>query len=246
MKQVHHIAPQNHSAPIMISDYKPVFKNTMDLKALRQLVKNGETAKVEFKLKTNHPDKIMKEVVAFANTDGGLLLLGVSDDRQVKGLPFADEDCFIIQKAIEKYIYPKIDYEIERIRIEGEYEVLIFHIPTSPFKPHYVDTDGIEENRKAYVRIHDKSVQASREMREVLKGQRKGKDLRFSFGSKEQLLMKYLESNKHITSRQFAELADIPKKSASRTLILLVLTNVLQILPNENMEDFFAVKAVRV
>lgn len=230
----------------MISDYKPIFKNTLDLKGLKQLVKGGETVNVEFKLKTNHPDKIMKEVVAFANTTGGLLLLGVSDDRQIKGLRFADEDCFIIQKAIEKYIYPKIDYEIERVRIEGEYEVLIFHIPLSPFKPHYVDTDGIELNRKAYVRIADKSVQASREMREVMKGQRKGKELRFAFGPKERLLMKYLESNKAITSRQFAEVAKIPKKSASRTLILLVLTNVLQIIPKENMEDHFAMKAVNV
>lgn len=228
----------------MTTDFQPVFISTMDLKSLKSLVRQGETGKVEFKLKTNHPEKIMKEVVAFANSTGGLLLLGISDDRQVKGLRFADEDCFIIQQAIEKYIYPKIDYEIERVKVEGEYEVLIFHIGESPFKPYYVDIDGQVENRKAYVRIGDKSVQASREMREVLKGQRKGKELRFSFGPKEKLLLKYLEANRYITSRKFAEIADIPKKSASRTLILLVLTNILQILPKENMEDYFALKPV--
>lgn len=220
-------------------EYMPPEKYSSDSYKLKNLVKEGEGARLEFKLKTNHPDKIVKEIVAFANTKGGKLLIGVSDDKQLKGLKFADEDSFILQKAIEKYIYPMIEYEIEKVRLEDEKEVLIFDIPESPLKPHFVDLDGTIENRKSFIRVADKSIQASKEVREILKGQRKGKDLRFVYGDKERALLQYLNEKGFITISKFAEMADISKKQASRTLVLLSLTNVLKVLPMDIGEDHF-------
>lgn len=220
-------------------DYHPTITISTDIKSVKELVKKGEGARLEFKLKTNHPEKIVKEVVAFANTNGGKLLIGVSDDCKIMGLRFADEDSFILQKAIEEYIYPMIDYSIEKVRVEGEYEILVFDIPASPLKPHYVDLDGVVENRKAYVRVEDKSIQASKELREILKGKRKGKDLRFVFGDKERVLMKYLSDNQSITVSEYASITGITKKQASRTLVLLSLTNVIKVIPKDNGEDRF-------
>lgn len=220
-------------------DYTHLEKQSIDQKSLKNLVRDGEGAHLEFKLKTNHPDKIVKEIVAFANTKGGKLLIGVSDDKQIKGLKFADEDLFILQKAIEKYIYPTLKYEIGKVRLDDEKEVLVFIIPESPEKPHFVDLDGILENRKSYIRVADKSIQASKEVREILKGQRKGKELRFAYGDKERVLLKYLSEHSHITISKFAELVGIPKKQASRTLVLLSLTSVLKVLPMDVGEDHF-------
>ena len=220
-------------------EYKPLEKHSIDQKSLKHLVREGEGANLEFKLKTNHPDKIVKEIVAFANTRGGKLLIGVSDDKQIKGLKFADEDLFILKKAIEKYIYPVVDYEIEKVILDDEKEVLVFEIPESPMKPHFVDLDGLAESRKAYIRVADKSIQASKEVREILKGQRKGKELRFVYGEKEKVLFRFLNDNKFITISKFADLVGITKKQASRTLVLLSLTNVLKVFPMDIGEDHF-------
>ncbi len=222
----------------MILDYKLPHLSKMTLKDLKLMVKQGEGQRMEFKLKTNHPEKIIREVVAFANADGGKLLIGISDDREVIGLKFADEDEYVLQKYIAKHIFPAIEYDIERIRTEGEKEVLLFNIKAGDTKPYYVDLDGNPENRKAYVRAADKSVQASREMREILKGRRKAKNIRFQFGDKEKQLMEYVDNNGFITVSAFSEIAKIPKKSASRTLILLVLGNVLKVQAHEE-EDVF-------
>jgi predicted HTH transcriptional regulator len=81
-------------------------------------------------------------------------------------------------------------------------------------------------------------VQASREIREILKGRRKSKNIRFQFGDKEKQLMEYIENNGYITVSEFAEVAKIPKRIASRTLILLVLGNVLKVQAHEE-EDVF-------
>jgi predicted HTH transcriptional regulator len=224
----------------MILEYKPAQKSSFDIKALKELVKQGEGKYIEFKLKTNHPEKIVREVVAFANSSGGKLIIGVDDDKSIKGLKFADEDEYIMIKALERYIYPAVEYEIDRVVVEGEREVLVFNIPPSLFKPHYVDLEGNSETRRAYVRVADKSVQASKEVREILKGERKDLNIRFHYGEKEKALMRYLVDNQHITVETFANVANIPRKLASRTLVLLVLANVLKIQPHELQDLFLA------
>ena len=214
----------------------------MDLRELKELVRKGEGKNIEFKLKANHPEKIIREAVAFANSEGGFLLIGVGDDKSIKGLKFADEDEYILIKTINERISPPIEYDLERIRVESEREVLVFKIKNSAIKPHFVNLDGIIENRKAYVRVEDKSVQASKEVREILKGETKGRNIKFHFGDKEKVLMQYLENNSFITLKTFAEIATISTKVASQTLVVLVLANVLKIKPNEQ-GDLFVVAA---
>lgn len=223
---------------MQLLDYKLPSKTSKDTRELKNLVRQGEGKHIEFKLKTNHPEKIIREMVAFANSNGGKLIIGIADDGEIKGLKFADEDDYVLQKAISKHIIPPIAYDIERVVLENEREILIFDVKESIQKPHYIDLDGIVDNRLAYVRVDDKSVQASREVREIMKGERKGLDIRFHFGEKEKILMEYLDKQAFITLSMFAEIANIPRKIASRTLILLVLAHVLQIQPKEG-EDLF-------
>jgi hypothetical protein len=54
---------------------------------LKNLVRFGETDRVEFKTKLPSDDIIVQNMSAFANTDGGILLIGVSDDGEIIGIP---------------------------------------------------------------------------------------------------------------------------------------------------------------
>jgi predicted HTH transcriptional regulator len=209
-----------------------------ELKDLRQLVRQGEGQKLEFKLKSNHPDKIMKEIVAFANSEGGKLLIGVADNKELIGLKYPDEDEYIISKSIEKFIFPEVNYKLQKVRLDNEKEVLVYDILASENKPHCLDLKGIPDERKIFVRSADKSIQASKEVKEILKGKKKDKGYKFAYGEKENLLMKYLDQNREVTVTKFSELAEIPKKIASRTLVLLVLAGVLKVNPSETEDTF--------
>jgi predicted HTH transcriptional regulator len=210
----------------------------MDLKELRTLVRQGEGFQLEFKLKATHPEKIVREMVAFANSGGGKLLVGIADDKSIQGVKFGEEEEFVLTRAIEKYCHPQIPYSLEKLVLPDEREVLIYTIAPSENKPHYVRPEQPETPGKVYVRVEDRTVQASKEMREVLKGERKQRGYRFQFGEKEKMLMQYLGLHPFITVDGFASLAAIPRQAASRTLVLLVLANVLAIQPEEE-EDFF-------
>ena len=209
----------------------------MNVKELKNLVRQGEGTSLEFKLKASHPEKIIREMVAFANSKGGKLLVGVGDDKTIPGLKFVDEEEYILVRAIERNCFPPLRYEIERIAITDERDVLVFNIPKSKEKPHFVHLEN-EEHRKAYVRVKDRSVQASREVKQILR--RENEDgIKFTYGEKEKILMLYLAENQKITIEKFAEIAKISLRSASHTLVLLVLSNVLKIQPDEVMDWYY-------
>ncbi len=58
----------------------------MEALELLEIISQGETSKVEFKGNIDSPDKLNAEMVAFANSLGGLLIIGVDDNGDVKGL----------------------------------------------------------------------------------------------------------------------------------------------------------------
>lgn len=213
-------------------------RSGMDLKALKELVRRGESESLEFKLKANHPEKIIREVVAFANSNGGILLVGVSDDKSIPGLKFVDEEEYILVRAIDKFCTPKINYRLERISVSNDREVLVFRIPKSIEKPHYVLTNPDSEQKKAYIRLQDKSIQASKEVRQILKWKDKAQNVQFRYGRKEEILMKYLGENQTITVAILAQIAKIPLWLASKTLITLVLANVLLLIPDETEDKY--------
>lgn len=203
---------------------------------LKNLVRQGENQFIEFKTKVKYPHKIVKELVAFANSKGGILFLGVSDDGQINGLKFPEDDYFDMERAIEKYCFPMFTYTVKVVPLDNGQSVLIYKVNQSIDKPHYVQVSE-DESPVCYVRVEDKSIQASKELRTILRREYE-EGVKFTYGETEKLLVNYLQQNKSITLNQFKELVNIPEWLASRKLILLVLTNVLKLVPSE-LEDTY-------
>lgn len=180
----------------------------------------------------------MREVVAFANTSGGTLLIGVADNGELPGVKFPDEDTFVMEKGFARYISPRVYYTKEEVMLENGRPVLAYHIKKSVDTLVYYNPTGKEEDRKVYVRNADRSIQASREVREILKEQMKEKSYRFQYGEKEDILMKYLDQNPAITLSEFSRIAGISIKQASKTLILLVLAKVLKVFASESGDRY--------
>ena len=213
----------------------------MNINELRNLVKSGENETLEFKRKVAHPEKIVKEIVAFANTRGGKLLIGVDDNGSLPGLKFVNEEQFALNQAIQKFIKPKINFILKIIPLNAKKSVISYDILESKNKPHYVIEDQTQTWGKAYIRVEDKTIKASKEIREILKRKNKDKGVHIRFGEKEKILMEYLDQNEFITLRKFQQIANLSRPIASRTLVKLVLANVLRINVNET-QDVFTLK----
>ena len=127
---------------------------------------------------------------------------------------------------------------VEIIPLTHKTAIIIYTIFESELKPHCIIDNREKKWSKGYIRLADRSIQASKEMKEILRRERKAASVKFTYGSKEQMLMKFLDQHDFITLKNFSKLAGIRPYLASRTLITLVLANVLQIIPREG-EDLY-------
>ncbi|MDN3689736.1 AlbA family DNA-binding domain-containing protein [Cyclobacterium jeungdonense] len=210
----------------------------MTLQEIGKIAQKGEGLRVEFKKKAAHPEKIVKEIVAMANTEGGHLLIGVDDDGTVSGQRYIEEEVYAMDKAIQELILPAIHLKKHVIDLSSKKGVAVYEIRKSKSAPHYILEN---QRKKAFVRVADKSIQASREMWEIMKRKQRLDDIVFKYGKKEELLMKALVSRPHITLKEYMALAKIPVYIASRTLVKLVLANVIEVIPRE-LEDLYVPK----
>jgi len=211
----------------------------MNLSSINQLTAQGEGQHLEFKKKANFPEKIVKELVAFANSRGGKLLLGVDDDGTASGTRNIEGEAFVLEKAIKELITPALAYRVELLKINEKKGIAIFHVSSGEDKPYRALEHINQDIGIAFVRCGDESLKASKEMRQILKRKNKDRDERFIYGDKEKTLMQMLEQDKFTNVSAFAEKANIPKLIASKTLVKLVLANLLNIEPSPQGDRFF-------
>ena len=109
---------------------------------LHDLIEGGEGSFTEFKREIDSAINIAAEIVAFANTEGGVLLIGVDDDQSIHGV----DDFEAVERRVvgicRDSIVPSIVPEVERAGIEETAKtVVIVRVPKGIDKPYRTKTD---------------------------------------------------------------------------------------------------------
>ena len=215
----------------------------MDRRKVLELIEHGEGLNVEFKQRFSTYEKMAKEMIAFANTRGGYILIGVDDDKSIYGIESEKSDLDLIKDTAEKYCEPAVAYNIRLFEIMKQREILLVEVPESKKKPHRIQDYKPEldlNTSNVYVRINDKSVLASKEMVKLLQTQTSGKLLKnYVVGTNEKIVFNYLDKFETITVKELSKHANISERRASRTLIKLVRANLLLIHSKDNGESYF-------
>ena len=218
----------------------------MKRKDLLGLIEKGENLTCEFKRKFSTHEKIAKEMIAFANTSGGVILFGVDDDKEIIGVESEKTEAALIEETANEYCEPPLKYQIEFIDVKGE-EIVIVIIPESNDKPHRIqDYQNDFDITKATVliRVNDKSVQASKEMIRIMRAESGDLKLKkYSIGPNEKNVFEFLDKNETITVKDLSELVNMSTRRASRTLVKMVRANLLTIHTKENGEEYFTSRA---
>lgn len=212
----------------------------MTLYELNELIEGGENQQVEFKRKFTEPEKIAKEMIAFANTQGGKILFGIDDDKKVVGVESEKGEIEYIDLAARFYCEPELVHYIDIMHIYRK-DVIVLNIPESKTKPHRLIENGKsdDDEYKVYIRVKDKSVLASRETVKVLRKLRADSPAQIiNLGDKEKALIQYLTDHERITVNEFREFLNLSNRRASRILVNLVRADIIR-LHNHEKEDFY-------
>lgn len=127
---------------------------------LLEVIASGESSGVEFKRDDVRPEKLAKELVAFANVHGGRLLLGVEDDGRVSGLTRPDTEQWVMDTVFGRYIHPQILPFYEEVALGEDLRVAVITVQSGTTKPYVVRQNDREE---IYVRVGSSSRLATRE-----------------------------------------------------------------------------------
>ncbi len=93
---------------------------------IQHLIKQGESSRIEFKTEAVHTISLAEEIVAFANMDGGTLLIGVDDSGQVTGCSPSKMEERVIN-ICRHNIRPSLIPDIAVNQIDGK-DVLVVNI----------------------------------------------------------------------------------------------------------------------
>lgn len=136
----------------------------MNIQELKLILQKGETSRIEFKENIKNIDK---EIVAFANSSGGDIFLGIGDDNTIKGINITNELKSRIQDMANN-CKPKIDINLSVV--DGTDNILIINVLEGRNKP-YMCKSGF------FARIGPNSQKLSRD--EILKIAIKERKLRY-------------------------------------------------------------------
>jgi predicted HTH transcriptional regulator len=193
----------------------------LQVNPIHKYIAEGEHQQQDFKFCINDSRKIAKTLVAFANTDGGRLLIGVKDNGNIVGVR-SEEEYYMVEAAANIYSKPKVAFEPQVWDVDGK-KVLEVVIQPSADKPHFAQCD--DGKWMAYIRRKDENVLANQVLLKAWALAKSQKGLLFSYDGPRKTLIDFLSIEKRITLSKFTRIAHITRMQAENILAELLFLN---------------------
>lgn len=151
----------------------------MTLTELLELIRNGENSGVEFKRDVLQSRELAKEIVAFANFEGGTVLLGVDDDGGIQGLTRGDGlEQFVVNTCRDKIRPPIVPYfeiirdvengrDVAAVRVSRGYDVHAVWHENRHFYYRRVGSHSVEPSPEELARLFQQRGDLRAELRPV-------------------------------------------------------------------------------
>ncbi|MDP1621618.1 MAG: putative DNA binding domain-containing protein [Bacteroidales bacterium] len=201
---------------------------------ITKLIAEGEHQQLDFKFEIADAHKIARTLVAFANTNGGRLLVGVKDNGAIAGVR-SEEEYYMVEAAAKMYCKPTVDFSVKEWNLNKK-TILEVIILKSETRPHFAkQTDG---NWLAYHRVKDQNFVVNRILMRVWKLENAPRGVYLKITDPERFLLEYFETNTSITLSKFMRLAGISRNKAENILVKFLLLKMIQINFTENLTFF--------
>ena len=181
---------------------------------IEALIEQGEHQQLDFKFEVSDSKKIARTLSAFANTDGGRLLIGVKDNGVISGIR-SEEEYYMIEAASTMYTRPEVPFTAKRWDINGK-TVLEVYIAPSNEKPHAAPDK--DDKYKAYIRVADENMLANEVLVKAWEKRKMRSGTLLQISKPVEILLAWLDEHPYIGIRQFCRIAHV-KYPAARDIL---------------------------
>lgn len=130
-----------------------------DDRRLTDILRGGEDIRTEFKSEIDSADKITAEIAALANQEGGVLILGVSDEGEIVGVDNVDKTDNTVSNLITDKLRPPLSADIYSEEVRGK-NIVIVEIPDSErpvaFDYRYYGRKGRNKRKLTYFEVKER------------------------------------------------------------------------------------------
>ena len=194
-----------------------------DKRYLLSLIREGEHQQQDFKYRVTDACKLAKSVSAFANTNGGRLLIGVRDDGHLSGVR-SEEEIYMMHQAAYRYCRPQASIKFDTYHVEGR-TIVIATVPPSDKRPICaIDNEG---RQRAYIRIADENIVASPVHLAIWRESQKPQGAMMTYTDTVRKLIDTLQ-DQHLSLNQVVRLSKIPRHKVITLLARLIRFRVAQ------------------
>ena len=204
---------------------------------IRKLIAQGEHQQLDFKFEISDSKKIARTLVAFANTDGGRLLVGVKDNGAIAGVR-SEEEYYMIEAAAQLFCKPEIVFQTKEWDVDGKLVLEVF-VPKSRNLKHKAPAK--ENDYKVFVRVKDQNILADPILLQYWKLEQSDNVVNINFTEPEMLLLQYVDQHGSISRNELMNTAGIGKKQAERMILNFMLMGILELKLTERETRFVLV-----
>lgn len=191
--------------------------------SLVERISKGEGAQLDFKFRIDDQRKIARTLVAFANSYGGSLLIGVKDNGKIAGVN-PEEEFHMIQGAADLFTKPVVQFESKTWH-EGHHYVLEIVVPKSESKHKALDEDG---RLKAYVRVNDHTLLGNKILEKIWRLEKYGVNRPESFDEDTRALIQSIRELQPVTISKLYRSIPLSKNRVDGIVSVLVFWNVIR------------------
>lgn len=204
---------------------------------LLRKIAEGEHQHQDFKHQISDSRKIARTLSAFANTEGGRLLIGVKDNGRIAGVRGLEE-VHMVQGAADLYCTPAVEVEFHFHEEEGKQVVEALVQPSSE-RPHFVKE--VNDKQVAYFRLNDENFPANNVLIKFWR-QHSKEPATIAFKERETTLLKLLSDMPYITLKRYAQAARVRVGVAENLLATFIRWGVIGWRFNGKFFEYFLIE----
>lgn len=190
---------------------------------LQDKISQGEGVELDFRFRIDDQKKIARTLVAFANAQGGSLLIGVKDNGKVVGVN-PEEEYHMIKGAADLYTEPRVRFETN-VWQERHYLVLEVLVEKAKFKHKAITEDG---KWKSFVRVDDHTLIGNKILEKVWYFQSHGVNRPEKFDERTVAFIKLLKDEGSVTISLLYRKSSLAMKKVDNLLAILVFWGVIE------------------
>lgn len=196
---------------------------------LKRRISEGEGVRLDFKFRIDDQRKIARTLVAFANSEGGSLLIGVKDNGKITGVN-PEEEFHMIEGAASLFTKPEVSFESKTWQ-EGHHYVLEIVVDKSEMKHKALDDEG---RLRSYVRVDDHTLLGNKILEKIWRLEKYGVNRPESFDEDTQQLIQTIRELQPVTISKLYRSLSLSKNKVDGIVSVLVFWDVIKMEMSES------------